>query len=74
MDTNEVLQSISKKLGVLIALELLSMNSKASATDNIKMLDRFGLTPTEIAEILNTSSNYVNVTRSILKKTNKLKK
>jgi len=72
METNKLLESISKKLGVMIALNLLSMNSKASITENVGMLDRFGLTPTEIAEILNTSTNTVNVTRS-RSKNNKLK-
>ena len=72
MDTNKILESISKKLGVLIALNLLSMNSKATATENIKMLDRFGLSPAEIAEILSTTTNHVNVTRSTLKKSKKL--
>ncbi|MFH1365992.1 MAG: hypothetical protein ABIG99_01210 [Patescibacteria group bacterium] len=72
MDTNKLLESISKKLGVLIALNLLSMNSKATATENIKMLDRFGLSPAEIAEILNTTTNHVNVTKSIMKKNKKL--
>ena len=67
MDTNKLLESISKKLGVLIALNLLSINSKATTSENIEMLDRFGLTPTEIAEILNTSANAVNVTRSRIK-------
>ena len=74
MDTNKILESISKKLGVIIALNLLSMDSKATATDNIKMLDRFGLTPTEIAEILNKSTDYVNVIKSNAKKVNKNKK
>jgi DNA-binding CsgD family transcriptional regulator len=74
MDSNKILESVSKKLGVLIALNLHSMNSKATATDNIKMLDRFGLTPTEIAEILNTTPNHVNVTRSIIKKNSAKKK
>ena len=73
MDTNKLLEVISKKLGVLIALNLLSMNSKAKVKENIKMLDRFGLTPTEIAEILNTSTNTVSVTRSRIK-SNKNKK
>lgn len=73
MDSNKLLESISKKMGVLIALNLVSMNSKATATDNIELLDRFGLSPTEIAEILNTSTNTVNVTRSRLK-SNKNKK
>lgn len=73
MDTNKLLESISKKLGVLIALNLISMNRKATVTENIEMLNRFGLTPTEIAEILNTSANTVNVTRSRIK-SNKGKK
>jgi len=68
MDTNKLLESISKKLGVLIALNLLSINKEATTTENIKMLDRFGLAPTEIAEILNTSTNTVNVTRSRIKR------
>ncbi|HCC05628.1 TPA: hypothetical protein DEP58_05025 [Patescibacteria group bacterium] len=73
MDTNKLLESISKKLGVIIALNLVSMNSKATATENIEMLDRFGLSPIEIAEILNTSTNTVNVTKSRIK-SNKNKK
>ena len=71
MDTNKLLESISKKLGVLIALNLLSINNKATTIENVEMLDRFGLTPTEIAEILNTSVNTINVTRSRLKKVRK---
>ncbi len=73
MDTNKLLEAISKKMGVLIALNLVSMNSKATGTDNIEMLGRFGLAPIEIAEILNTSVNTVNVTRSKIK-SGKLKK
>ena len=73
MDTNKLLESISKKLGVIIALNLVSMNSKATATENIEMLDRFGLSPIEIAEILNTSTNTVNVTKRRIK-SNKNKK
>lgn len=67
MDTNKLLESISKKLGVLVTLKLLSMNSKATTTENIEMLNRLGLTPIEIAEILNTSANTVNVTKSRIK-------
>ena len=67
MGTDKILESISKKLGVLIALNLLSMNKQATITDNIKMLDRFGLNAVEISEILNTSPNTVSVTRSRFK-------
>lgn len=73
METNKLLESISKKLGVLIALDLLSMNDKASIKENAVMLSRFGLSPTEIAEILNTTANTVNVARS-RNKSNKSKK
>lgn len=64
MDTNNLLESISRKLAVLVALNLISLNSKATVTDNIKMLSRFGLTAQEIAEILNTSINAVRVIKS----------
>lgn len=70
-DNKELLQLISKKLGVLIALNLLSMNSKAKVIENIEMLDRFGLASSEIAEILNTTANTVNVTKSRIKKNKK---
>lgn len=68
MDSSKLLVTISKKLGVLIALNLISMNAKATVTENIIMLNRFGLNSIEIAEILNTSPNTVNVTKSRLKK------
>lgn len=68
MDTNNILESISKKLGILIALNLMGMNNNATATDNIKLLDRFGLTPTEIADILNISKGTVATLKSRVKK------
>jgi len=74
METTKLLETISKKLGVLIALELLTMNKKATIAENVALLDRFGLSPAEIAEILNTSTNTVNVTRTRLKKGSKSKK
>lgn len=68
METEKLLESISKKLGVLIALNLLSINDKSTATDHIKLLNRFGLSPAEIAEILNKSPEYVSVIKSNAKK------
>ena len=71
MDNKELLESISKRLGVLIALELNKQSDKPSVADGVELLTRFGLQPTDIAEILNTSTNTVNVTRTRLKKNKK---
>jgi len=68
MSENEILSSVSKKLGVLIALNLMTLNSKATVIDNVALLDRFGLSTTEISEILNTSKGTVDVTKSRIKK------
>lgn len=64
----DILESISKKLGVLIALNLMAINNKATLTENVELLDRFGLSSKEIAELLNTSKNTVDVTKSRIKK------
>jgi DNA-binding NarL/FixJ family response regulator len=71
MEKNQLLESVSKKLGVLIALNLISMNQKATITDNVGLLLRFGLSSGEIAEILNTSKGTVDVVKSRLKVKNK---
>ncbi len=68
MKGEELLESISKRLGVLIALHINDRSENVSISDGVELLTRFGLSPSEIAEILNTSTNTVNVTRSRLKK------
>jgi DNA-binding CsgD family transcriptional regulator len=67
MDSKELLQSISKRLGVLIALQISQRTENVSISEGVDLLTRFGLSPTEIAEILNTSTNTVNVTKARLK-------
>jgi hypothetical protein len=64
----ELLQGISQRLGVLIALEMEAQSEHLSTTDGVKMLARFGLGNAEIAEILDSSANAVNVMKSRLKK------
>ena len=66
MEDKYILESISRRLGVLIALQL-NQSEKFSTTEGIKMLARFGMGNSEIAEILNTSTNTVNVTKSRIK-------
>lgn len=68
MENKKILESISKRLGVLIALQLKAQFKDFSITEGIQLLARFGLEPIEIAEILNTSPNTVNVIRSRIKK------
>lgn len=65
---NELLQSISRRLGVLIALQMKAQSDDFSTTEGVELLSRFGMPNSEIAEILNTSSNTVNVIKSRIKK------
>lgn len=61
MDNTEV----EKKLDVLIKLQAAALTAAMeSSKDRIVFLGRAGLTPSLIAEILNTTPNHVNVTLS----------
>ena len=71
MENKKLLESILKRLGVIIALQLRTQSKDLSTTEGIQLLTRFGLEPTEIAEILNTTPNTVNVTRSRIKRRKK---
>lgn len=71
MKDQELLESICRRLGVLIALQISAQSDKSTLAEGVELLTRFGMGPTEIAEILNTSANVVNVTRARLKKRSK---
>jgi DNA-binding CsgD family transcriptional regulator len=64
----ELLQAISRRLGVLIALQMKTQLEDFSTTEGVALLSRFGMPSNEIAEILNTSSNTVNVIKNRIKK------
>lgn len=64
MESTKILESISKRLSVLIALHIRDHSENFSVSEGVELLTRLGLSPAEIAEILNTSTNTVNVTRS----------
>jgi len=68
MENKELLQAISRRLGVLIALQMKAQSENFSTTEGVEMLSRFGMGNIEIAEILNTSPNTVNVMKSRIKK------
>jgi len=56
---------VGKKLDVLIKLQAAALTAAMeSSKDKIVFLGRAGLTPSLIAEILNTTPNHVNVTLS----------
>jgi DNA-binding CsgD family transcriptional regulator len=67
MNESKLLESIARRLGVLIALQLNNQSENFSTTEGVELLTRFGMESTEIAEILNTSSNAVNVMKSRIK-------
>ncbi len=71
MENKELLESIARRLGVLIALQMNVQSENFSTTEGIQVLSRFGMGNSEIAEILNTSSNTVNVIKNRLKKKRK---
>lgn len=68
MDNTEVLSTISKKLGALISLQMESTNSASTTKEKVAFLKRFDLSSVEIAEIIGTTKNTVDVTASNLKK------
>ncbi len=69
MNDIALLKEISKKLSVLIALEL-QRDGNEGVQGNVVRLTRFGLTTGEIAEILGTTPGTVAVSKSRIKKTN----
>ncbi len=68
MENKELLETIARRLGVLIALQMRAQSENFSTTEGIELLSRFGMGNTEIAEILNTSTGTVNVIKGRLKK------
>lgn len=67
-------EDLSGKLDVLIRLQATALvASMESAKDKIIFLDRAGLRPSLIAEILGTTSNHVSVTLSTNRKQSKNK-
>jgi DNA-binding NarL/FixJ family response regulator len=66
---NNILQQISKKLSILIALQLQGGKEKVEVKENVVKLTPFGLTDSEIAEILGTTAGTVSVAKARIKKT-----
>lgn len=67
-NNNDILQQISKKLSILIALALQGEKDTVEVKENVARLIRFGLTDSEIAEILGTTPGTVSVVKARIKK------
>jgi len=67
-NNNEILREVSKKLSILIALQLQSEDGVVEVKENVAKLTRFGLTDGEIAEILGTTPGTVSVAKARIKK------
>ena len=70
MTDQNLLQEISKKLSILIAIQL-QKDGAGRVQEHVTHLTRFGLTTGEIAEILNTTSGTVAVAKSRVKRKTK---
>ena len=70
MNDHEILHDISRKLSVLIHLEL-DKEGSGRVQDHVASLSRFGLTTAAIAEILGTTTGTVAVAKSRVKKKRK---
>jgi len=70
MNEQELLQEISRKLSILISLEL-QRDGAEGVQEHVARLTRFGLGAKEIAEILNTTPGTVAVAKSRIKKKEK---
>ena len=70
MENKELLEAISRRLSVLITLQMKAQSEKFSITEGVALLSRFGMRSNEIAEILNTSTGVI----SVMKGRNKKKK
>jgi len=65
---NGILQQISKKMSILISLQLQHGKEKVEVKENVEKLAPFGLTDNEIAEILGTTTGTVSVAKARIKK------
>jgi DNA-binding CsgD family transcriptional regulator len=66
-------QDLVKKIDLLIRLFAVNMVNGKSQQEQIRLLSIGGMGPKEIADLLGTTPNTVNVTLSTLRKKGKLK-
>jgi len=73
----QILQSINKRLGVMVSLLLDSRNQNLQGPflrEKIRILNDLGLKPSEIADILGRTNKYINKELSESRKAKRQKK
>lgn len=65
---NVLLEQISKKLSILIALQIQAGGKEKEVKANVEKLAKFGLSDGEIAQILGSTPGTVSVAKARIKK------
>jgi len=65
---DKILENIDKQLHQLVKISALTLSKDLTLTDAIYRLYKVGFSPKEIADILGTNSNVVNVRLSEMRK------
>jgi DNA-binding CsgD family transcriptional regulator len=73
VDEISILNRMTRLLEILVRLDLQTMKGDHTQNDMILMLDSVGCRPSEIANLLGTTSNTVNVSLSNAKRKNRRK-
>ena len=71
--TEKILERIDKRLEQLVKLSALNLGKELTIRERIFLLYKAGFTPTEIANVLGTNANTVNVRLSEARKRGELK-
>ena len=69
--SEKILESIDKKMSTLLKLLALNAVTDKSLNEQITLLHNAGMTPAEIAKILNKTSNHIRVALHTIKKNQK---
>lgn len=71
---NDVMERIANSLDLVVRIMLEQTTAGKTSAEQIELLSTYGLGPTQIAAIVGTSVNTVNVTLSRLRKAKKVAK
>lgn len=70
---DELTKQLTKRLDLILSMRMNPLNDTASDQEKISRLDRFGLTPSEIALILGSTSDKISKQLYVVRNKNKKK-